>query len=103
MLQGVHFSDCKSSELEITVFNRIYKLGALEFGNETVFNTYPRFCGKEIVSPQPKAVSRGHPKVSFVYREKNGTQQDYFEFYYSVCEFTLGCNFFLVECYQPSN
>ena len=103
MLQGVHFSDCNSSELEITVFNSIYKHGTLEFRGTTVLNTYPRFCGKEIISPQAVSVNEGNPKVAFVYREKNGTQQDYFEFYYSVREFILCGNFVVIELCQLSN
>ena len=62
-----------------------------------MLNTYPRFCGKEIISPQAVSVNEGNTKVAFVYREKNGTQQDYFAFYYSVREFTLGGDFFSLE------
>ena len=89
MLQGVHFSDCKTSELEITGYNSLDAAGALEFGDEAVFNTYPHFCGKEIISPQAISVNQGYynPKVSLVYKEKNVTQPDYFEFYYAVRKF----------------
>lgn len=87
LLQGVKFSDCKASDLQIRGFDDIVDTSASAgTDSEVVFSSYPHFCGKEIISDDPITVNQDYfnPKITLLYKGSNVTQPDYFEFYYAI-------------------